>query len=115
SVGENENAHSAALQLSRGGGGRPAVDRRVPRLLLCEVDGIQAGPIGLLQKEQIAAFVDDADRDLHVAFLHLGLGRGGQRFNGGEVEIFTGREVGGHRQQQGAEKHDREFYHGQHD
>src|SRR5271168_4496257 len=48
--------------------GRTPIKRSVARLLLGKLNRVQRGAICLFKKEQVTAFVHDADRDLNVEF-----------------------------------------------
>jgi hypothetical protein len=99
-VGEDESAQVTVLQRFLGHRGRAPVDRRVLCLLLREGDRIQRGMIGLLQEEQIAAFVHDADSHVHVALLRLGLRGRHHGFDRRQVQKLARRQVrrDGHKQ-----------------
>ena len=74
---------------------RTPVERRILGLLLRELDGIESGAVGLLQEQQVAAFIHDADGHLHIAFLHLGLRGCDHGLDRREVQVLLARQVGG--------------------
>ncbi len=66
----------------------------MPGPFLRELDGVERRSVSFLEKQQIAAFVDDANGHFHVPFLGFRFGRGDHRLDGGQVQIFFGGKIG---------------------
>jgi hypothetical protein len=66
----------------------------VPGFLLRPHDGVERGTIGFLEEKQIAALVHDTDGHFDIAFLGFRFGGGDHGFDGGEVDVFFGWQIG---------------------
>src|SRR5579862_527917 len=87
-IREGKHVEVALLQgLSRVLRGTP-IERRMPRLFLCPDNRIDRCSVSLLQKKQIAAFIDDANRDFYVLPLSFGLRPRNHRLDGCQVQIL---------------------------
>src|SRR6266478_955379 len=73
--------------------GRAFVQRRVPRLLLRELDSVHGRSVALLQEQQIPAVVHNANRHADVALLRFRLRGRHHRLDGGQVQIFLRRQI----------------------
>ena len=82
------------------------------RFALRELDGVQARLVGLLQEEEVAALVDDADGHLHIAVLGFPLGGGGHGLDCREVQVLARGKVGSHGDGQDAEEEWEKSKHG---
>ena len=93
--GEGQGLDAAFLYGVGGVLGGAAVEGGVASFLLRPLQGVERRGVTLLEKEEIAAFVDDDDGDADLALFGFGFGSGDHGLNRGEVDIFFGGEIGG--------------------
>ncbi len=92
-VREGQRLHAPFFHRVRGILGRAFVQRRVPRLLLRELDSVYGRSVALLQEQQIPAVVHNANRHADVALLRFRLRGRHHRLDGGQVQIFLRRQI----------------------
>ncbi len=73
--------------------GRAAIERSVAGFFLRELDGIDARAIRLLEEEEVAALVDDTDRNLHVSLFRFRFGGRNHGFDGCKIQPLLAGEI----------------------
>ena len=73
---------------------RTPVEGGVASFSLGELDGVEGGGVRFLKEKKISAFVHDADSDFDVAFLGLRLSSSDHGFDGRQIQIFFGGQIG---------------------